>query len=121
MLNIDWLTADGNTFVDFVKILRKSSSDKIYQTDLLDVLLNEFWQENFDKILYGLLVPWFVYMLTMTYYYMTILQDGYHESATEEEKIYSYVLGGTLALTLLYQIGVEVMQSAKTAFLDYVT
>ena len=73
MLNISWLTADGMTFVDFVKKLKNTSSDKIYQTDLLEILLNEFWQENFDTILFYLLVPWAVYMLCMTYYYMTIL------------------------------------------------
>ena len=44
MLNIDWLLADKENFVNFVYILKNSSSDKIYQTELLDTLLNEFWE-----------------------------------------------------------------------------
>ena len=39
MLNIDWLLADRQTFVNFVFILKNASSDKIYQTELLDTLL----------------------------------------------------------------------------------
>ena len=48
MLNIDWLLADENNFVNFVYILVKNKSEKIYQTELVDVLLEEFWDDNFD-------------------------------------------------------------------------
>ena len=30
MINIDWLLAEGKTFVNFVYILKNASSDKIY-------------------------------------------------------------------------------------------
>lgn len=39
MLNIDWLLADRQNFVNFVYKLKDASSDKIYETELLDTLL----------------------------------------------------------------------------------
>ena len=100
MLNIGWLTANRKTFVDFVKTLRKSKTDKIYSTEIIEVLLNEFWEENYQIILYYLMTPWAVYILTMTYYYMSILQDGYYDDASSEDLWYAYLLGITFAVSL---------------------
>lgn len=73
MINIDWLLADDLTFVNFVYILKNASSEKIYQTELIDVLLQEFWDANFDKIFYNMLLPWASYSLCCLYFYMVIL------------------------------------------------
>ena len=102
MINIDWLLADGKTFVNFVYILKNASSDKIYQTTLLDTLLQEFWDANFDKIFYRVLVPWSCYSLCCLYFYMVILQDGYDESDYEGDKYYKWVLSGTIIVFLTY-------------------
>ena len=73
MVNIDWLLANRRGFVNFVRILKGQKSEKIYQTELLEILLEEFWDANFDKILWRILVPWACYMLCTMYFYMTIL------------------------------------------------
>ena len=111
MINIDWLLAEGKTFVNFVYILKNASSDKIYQTELLDTLLQEFWEANFDKIFYRVLVPWACYSLGCLYFYMVILQDGYDESDYEWDAVYKWVLSGTIIIFLSYQIYIEVIQS----------
>ena len=84
LLNIDWLLADKNNFVNFVYILVKNKSEKIYQTELVDVLLEEFWDDNFESILTRCMVPWACYALCCMYFYMTVLQDDFIEDLTTE-------------------------------------
>ena len=64
MLNIDWLLTDNCNFVDFVRIIKDSSSEQIYQTALLNTLLEEFWEEYFGEIFFRILMPWAMYLLT---------------------------------------------------------
>ena len=64
MLNIDWLLTDNCNFVDFVRIIKDSSSEQIYQTELLNTLLEEFWEEYFEEIFFRVFMPWGMYLLT---------------------------------------------------------
>ena len=84
MVNINWLLADGHNFVDFVRILKDASSEQIYQAELLNILLEEFWEENFQQIFFKILVPWACYMMCMTWFYMTVLVDGYSDGDFED-------------------------------------
>ena len=44
MLNIDWMLADLTNFADFVRVLKSSTSEQVYQLVIIQVLLNEFWE-----------------------------------------------------------------------------
>ena len=46
-LNLDWLLSDKKNFVNFVNILQTTSSEQIYDTELIGTLLDEFWEENY--------------------------------------------------------------------------
>ena len=50
---------------------------------------------------------------------MVILQNGYDDSEETSDKIYKWVLAGTIVLFLLYQIYIEVIQSIGITFKDY--
>jgi len=114
MLNIDWMLADLTNFVDFVRVLKTSSSEQVYQLEIITVLLNEFWEENFKKIFWKVLMPWAVFMLCCTWYFMTILVDGYQDDPDLEESIYQYVLTATIFLLLIYQIWIEYIETQGT-------
>jgi len=85
MLEIDWMLADYKNFVNFVRVLKSSNSEQIYEIEIIKVLLNEFWDENFLKIFWKVLVPWAIFMLCSTWYFMSILVDGFHEGADLED------------------------------------
>lgn len=119
MLNIDWMLADGKNFVNFVRVLKTSNSEQIYQVEVINVLLNEFWEENFLKIFWKVLVPWAIFMLCSTWYFMTILVDGYSEGADGEDEVYKYCLSGTILVTLVYQIWIELVESWGDPLLKY--
>ena len=107
MLNIDWMLADLKNFVDFVRVLKSSTSEQVYQLGIINVLLNEFWDENFKKIFWRVLIPWAIFMLCCTWYFMTILVDGYQDEASLDEMIYKYLLTATIFILVIYQIYFE--------------
>lgn len=120
--NIDWLLADKQSFVNFVYILKQQKSEKIYQTELLDILLDEFWEDNFNKIFWKILIPWACWMLCTMYFYMTVLQDGYgRQEDNFEDKLYEYILSGFVVIFLVWQIYIECIQSTGVPVLEYFT
>ena len=120
LLNIDWLLAEKNNFVNFVSILVKNKNDKIYQTELVNTLLEEFWDANFYEILGRCMLPWVCYALCCMYFFMTVLQDGFVGHTETEDMLYEYVLSALVYVTLFYQVYIEIIQSKGTPFLDYV-
>ena len=109
LLNIDWLLADKNNFVNFVSILVKNKNDKIYQTELVNTLLEEFWDANFFAILTRCMLPWVCYALCCMYFFMTVLQDGFVGSDEMEDMLYEYVLSALVYITLFYQVYIEII------------
>lgn len=61
-------------------------------------------------------------MLCSMYFYMTILQEGY---ATQEDnfwdKLYEYILSGSVILSLTWQLYIEGIQSVGIPFWEYFT
>lgn len=63
MLDLSWLLKGGKNFVNFTSQLGCSSSEMIYETEFILTLVNEFWWDNYYKILYRCLIPWFIYAM----------------------------------------------------------
>ena len=55
---------DRKNFIHFVGTLGKADNDSIYSTQLISTLLEQFWEESYNNILYYCLLPWFGYAMT---------------------------------------------------------
>jgi len=83
------------------------------------VLLNQFWDENFTEIFRKILVPWAIFLLCDTWFFATVLIDGYDDHASLEEMIYKYVLASTISLLLIYQLRIEFIESSGSTIKEY--
>ena len=68
VINIDWLLKDGKNFLHFSCLLNESNNKRIFQTDFLQQLVQEFWYQHFDKILHRIFLPWILYMICALYF-----------------------------------------------------
>ena len=80
MLNLSWLLNNRKNFVNFVTILGETSSNQIYETELISTLLSEFWEENYTKILTRCLLPWLAYGLCLLAFLTMALTE--HDEGT---------------------------------------
>ena len=67
MLDLGWLYTDGQSFKDFVDFL---GTKTIIMTDFSRVMLDSFWQNFKDSILWTIFMPYIMYLF-LTIYYMT--------------------------------------------------
>ena len=56
-INIDWLLRDRNNFLKFNSELQGKSS-RIFTTRYMQALVDEFWDENYYRILKYCYLPW---------------------------------------------------------------
>ena len=104
LLDLTWLLANCKNFVNFVNILGDSSSEQIYTTELISTLLDEFWEENYKKILWKCLVPWVVYAGCTLSFFASALSNDYNRTWT-------VFLGCSSLVLLSYQVLIEIRQN----------
>lgn len=63
VLDLDWMFRDKMNFVNFVQEVTESSNEAIYNTELINILLEEFWDENYYKIFYKCFLPFMAYLV----------------------------------------------------------
>ena len=56
-INIDWLLRDRKHFIRFINAV-SSKKSRIYQTRFMVTLVDAFWQDNFEKIIFYCFFPW---------------------------------------------------------------
>lgn len=70
LLDLSWLLSDRKNFIHFVSTLESASNDQIYNTELISTLLDNFWEENYEKILWKCLIPWVIYAFTTMWFFV---------------------------------------------------
>ena len=83
IMDIRWLFKGGNDFLKFVPILETCKLDKLYQTEFMRSLTNEFWTKNQRLILCGPLVTWLMYSVACLIYFAEVLS---RDASPDEEK-----------------------------------
>jgi len=113
MLDLSWMLGNGKNFVHFTKTLEDSSSEAIYETEFIDILVEEFWNENYEKILYRCLIPWFSYAFLAQTYFINALAEDHSQG-------WCTVLGILVLLNLSWQLRIEMKQlTHEENFCDY--
>ena len=82
IMDILWLVRGGNDFLDFVPILETCKLDKLYQTEFMRSLTNEFWTKYQRYILFGPLIIWFMYSIACLIYFAEVLS---RDTSPDEE------------------------------------
>ena len=103
LLDLGWLYANSNDFLGFIEILNNSKSNDIYATDFIKTLLDVFWNENENKILWKIFLPYIMY-LTITLFYMIHIVN---EHSREQQGNWFYV-GIINLINVSFQILVEI-------------
>ena len=65
LLDIGWLYADSNGFLDFVQVLDKASQNnkELFDTQFVKTLLNVFWEKYNYKIIWKIFFPYVLYLI----------------------------------------------------------
>ena len=104
MFNTDWLLRDKRNFMEFSHYLSEIKNERVYQTEIMKVLLNEFYGQYFDKIWWRCFLPWVVYGVFSCYFFATVLTDDFLENKNTEDIMYVYLVGLTVIICLISQI-----------------
>ena len=68
ILNSDWLLLRQGNFANFSSVLGYCSSQRIYETDFMKVLVDANWVENQNIILKYCFYPWMIYSIAVVFY-----------------------------------------------------
>ena len=84
-MDIRWLLRDGDDFLKFVPILETCKLDKLYQTEFMRSLTNEFWTKYQRYIMYGPLFTWLLYSVACLLYFAEALISDTSSSVESNE------------------------------------
>ena len=112
MLYINWILREDEQFRHFCEILRNIKSGRLYQTELLKILMQEFWLENYTLLCWYCFLPWLLYFVSTLYYMVTVLEDGFglNEHTELGDYVYMWIVGRIVIVLSIYQCFVEIMQ-----------
>ena len=124
MIDLTWLFANKLNFVDFVKIVTKTENLQLYQSQFVEALIVEFWNENFDKIFWRCFVPHIFYMVITHFYLLHVLDKDFFLSEKSENGVNFWIRFplGTLAIySWAYQVNIEYQQIKLNGLKEYIT
>ena len=84
-MDLRWLFKGGDDFLKFVPILETCKLDKLYQTEFMRSLTNEFWTKYQRYILCGPLLTWFMYSAACLLYFAEVLSQ---DTSSAEENVF---------------------------------
>ena len=65
------------TFLDFAPILENYQLDRLYKTEFLRALTNEYWSQYQRQIVYTALIPWVIYSILSLGYFAKVLESSF--------------------------------------------
>ena len=124
MIDLTWLYANNLNFVDFVNIVTQTENLQLYQSQFVEALIVEFWNENFDKIFWRCFVPHIFYMAITHFYLLHVLdKDFVFLESTESGANFwiRFPLGILAIYSWAYQVNIEYKQIKLKTFKEYIT
>ena len=113
VVNVDWLLAGENNFADFCNSLKCCNSQRIFDCELVSVLVNANWKVNQSIIIKYCFLPWLIYVFCAIISFQEFLVNNdattvYYESGFSLElKIYRASLIISTMLFMFAQLLVE--------------
>ena len=103
LLDLGWLYANKKNFRDFFQVLRELKSDELCSSEFIITLLDVFWDNYKDQMMYKVFVPYLLYL----FFTMNFMINYVTKSSSEDLTIYGYLLGSILLLAVAYQVYIE--------------
>ena len=120
MYTVDWAVRNRRNFLEFSRILKECKNPRIYQTDFIHALVDEFWEKNQSKLKFRFFTPWLSYMICAFFFFESIGADGlWNENDQVEDQVYKATLTAITLCLFIYQIIVESQQFASVQFSEY--
>ena len=113
MLDLAWLYADHMSFDDFTNFLANKT---IIMTEFSRVMLDSFWSNFKDKILWRIFVPYILYLF-LTIYYMIEVVCAEKDAVEKWQKW----MGCISLLFLAYQLQIECTQMSHHGCIKHIT
>ena len=75
----------------------------------MKILVQEFWNTNFEIIVRFFLIPWVLYFVSTLYFMTSVLDEGYARipETHTEDNIFKYTVGSLILILLYYLILIE--------------
>ena len=67
MFSVLFVLQDKKNFLEFSRVLSESQNPRVYELDFIHALVDEFWEENQDKLIRKFFMPWLFYLLSCFY------------------------------------------------------
>lgn len=67
----------------------------------MTVLVEEFWERNYKRILWRCFVPWMFYMICTVQYFSVVLDDHFGQFSEREAEDYFYKWATGIAILAL--------------------
>ena len=108
MYAVDWVSRNRKNFLEFSRVLKECKNPRIYQTDFIHALVDEFWKTNQDKLKQKFFYPWLTYMVCSFYYFESVASDGLLDDNDQwNDRLFKASIT-TLTLSLfIYQLLIE--------------
>ena len=103
LLDLGWLYADGNVFLDFIDVLQSADySQDIFASEFIKTLLDVFWRDNEVKIFRKIFLPYMMYLIVTLIYMVHIVNEH-----TREEQGNWFYIGIINMFNVTYQVYIE--------------
>ena len=109
-MNADWLLHGGVSLIDFSYKLFGSSSERIFETEFMQVLVQGFWKKEVLWIKGFCFVPWVIYMLSTMLLFSLVLNDRYDDRRTELYYALKYLASSVTFILLVFQFYMKFQQ-----------
>ena len=122
VMDLNWLFANGSSFIEFVELIIETESLLILQSDFITALVEEFWEEIDRKLFWRIFIPHICYMVLTHFYLMEVLSSDFYFNRQENPwyNVRRYVLGILTLYSWTYQVSIEFKQVRKHGFKNYI-
>ena len=104
LFDIGWLYAGENEFLDFINILDNVRNKELYLTNFVKALLDVFWVENKNVLIWSIFIPYLIYLTSTVYFVANVVCVD-----IEDREPWEYSLAYFNAIITFYMIYIEII------------
>ena len=109
LIDLSWFVKYDKKFLTLTKILNHSDNQSIFVTQFIKQVLDQFWEQNFKKLLKRQFIPFTICLLTTIFYLQYALKRGESEQEREEKMVHKLIFGSFTIANLANQIYNEIV------------
>ena len=109
LIDLSWFLNYDMKFLTLTKILNQSENQAIFVSEFVMQVLDQFWEQNFKKLLKRQFIPFTICLLTTIFYLQYALKRGESEQERVEKMVHKLIFGSFTIANLANQIYNEIV------------